>query len=69
MEKDFNIITFEYQKTNKTSLLFKLLSVVLIMIFLFNSLHELIDVFKREYTPGWCCMLPCPSPYSGYFFI
>ncbi|WP_299157537.1 hypothetical protein [uncultured Tenacibaculum sp.] len=69
MEKNLGIINFEYKEVNNKTIYFKLVSALLSLVFLAKPLSELIDVFRREFFIGWCCLLPCPSPFSGYYFI
>jgi hypothetical protein len=69
MEKDLDIISLDYEEAKKVSILFKSLSILLTLRFIFSPLSEFIDVFRREEVYTMCCMLPCPSLFSGYYFI
>ncbi len=68
MEKELNIINFEYKKTKNTSLHFRILAFVLIFIFTFNPLYELVDFFSKTFPHSWCCQpFSCPLN-SGYSY-
>ena len=70
MEKKQRIINFEYIEIRKVSLFYKLTSFLLVLLFVSAPLYDLIDVFHKELSlGGLCCLLPCPDPFSGYFFI
>ena len=69
MKENSQTINFEYKEVKKASIFFKAISVLLILLFITTPLYDLIDVFGKEFYFGWCCMLPCPDPFSGYFFI
>jgi hypothetical protein len=66
MEKELNIINFDYLEVKKP---FKFTSILLIVIFVFNPLCDFIDIFRREIYYSMCCILPCRNPFNGYFFI
>ncbi len=70
MEKNQEIINFEYKEIRKVSLFYKLTSFLLVLLFVNIPLYDLIDVFHKELSLGeLCCLLPCPDTFVGYFFI
>lgn len=70
MEKELNIISFDYLEVKKTSLFFKVVSILLMIMFISVPLYDLVDVFRRDLIYPICCLLsPCPSPFYSYYFI
>ena len=69
MDNKINPFPLEYVEVNNSKKHFKYISYVLIFIFTFNPLYEIIDVFSKEFFYGWCCMLPCQGLYDSYFFL
>lgn len=68
MEKALNIISIEYLEVKKNSRRMKMVSYVLMMVFILNPLSEFIDVFRKTSYVCWC-QLPCLDPFYFYNFL
>jgi hypothetical protein len=70
MEKDLDIISLDYEEAKKVSILFKSLSILLTLRFIFSPLSEFIDVFRKSLPHFWCCQPGfCNLNSYSYYFI
>ncbi len=69
MEK-INPIQLEIQPIRKVKLPFKIVAFILTLIFVFNPLYDLIDIFNKSFPHGWCCQpFICTSYLNQYHFL